>query len=292
MAQSGSKGGGLRVVAGASRPQFVYGEIDDDTPELTLVGASPAPIQQDAPSVQGVDLTGRPKIILLTGRGKTGKTTAASWAVDRAFEADRALLMADMDPTNATFKARFPEAVRPDNIDDASASLRWLEMFIGHALASGHTAMVDLGGGDATLRRLVDTMPKLVEVVEEAGSSVVLLYFLGPQEDDLSPMVALEGRGFKPEATGLVLNEGVTELGTDPAQALARIRRHSAFRAAVARGAIPIRMPRLQNATAIETKRVHFSEAAKTFGPFERVRVKAWLDAMEREWSGVQSWLP
>lgn len=291
MAQSGSKGGGLRVVGSDRARPFVYGEADD-APEMPLIGASEGPVRQGDAVVQGIDLTGKPKIILLTGRGKTGKTTCALWMVDRAFEAGRELLMADMDPTNPTFKVRFPEAVRPDNIDDAASSLRWLEMFIGHALANGHSAVIDLGGGDATLRRLVDTMPQLVEVVEEAGSSLVLLYFLGPQEDDLSPMVSLEGRGFKPGATGLVLNEGVTELGSDPAQALGRVRRHTAFRAAVARGAVPIRMPRLQNATAIETKRVHFSEAVKTFGPFERVRVKAWLGDMESSWAGVQSWLP
>ena len=200
--------------------------------------------------------------------------------------------MADLDPTNPTFKVRFPDASRPANIDDSVGSLRWLELFIGHALEKGLTAVIDLGGGDATLRRLIDTMPKLVDVVEEAGSSLVMLYFLGPQEDDLSPMVALEGRGFKPAATGLVLNEGVTEIGSDPIQAFARIRKHSAYRAAVARGAVPIRMARLQNAIAVETRRVHFSEAAKSFGPFERVRVKAWLEDMEHSWAGVQSWLP
>jgi len=281
----------LRVVASERSRQFVYGE-PDDAEEMPLVGASVGPAAQTNSVVQGIDLTGRPKIILLTGRGKTGKTTAAVWMVDRAFQADREFLMADMDPTNPTFKVRFPDASRPDNIDDAAGSLAWLEMFIGHALQTGMTAIIDLGGGDATLRRLVDTMPGLVELVEEAGSSLVLLYFLGPQEDDLSPMVALEGRGFKPAATGLVLNEGVTELGSDPARALARVRKHSAFQAALTRGAIPVRMPRLQNATAVETKRVHFSEAAKTFGPFERVRVKAWLQDMETSWAGVQSWLP
>ena len=80
MAQSGSKGGGLRVVGSDRARPFVYGEADD-APEMPLMGASEGPVRQTDAAVQGIDLTGKPKIILLTGRGKTGKTTAALWMV-------------------------------------------------------------------------------------------------------------------------------------------------------------------------------------------------------------------
>ena len=39
MAQAGSKGGGLRVIASERAQPFVYGETQDDVPEMPLAGA-------------------------------------------------------------------------------------------------------------------------------------------------------------------------------------------------------------------------------------------------------------
>ena len=50
-------------------------------------------------------------------------------------------------------------------------------------------------------------------MLEDAGSALVMSYHVGPQVDDLSPVATLEERGFQPEATALVMNEGRVDPG-------------------------------------------------------------------------------
>jgi len=137
-------------------------------------------------------------------------------------------------------------------------------------------------------------------MLESSGVAVVAAYLLGPQTDDLSPLATLEGAGFQPAATALVLNEGLIEASLPREEAFARILRHSAFREAAARGAVPLWMPRLLPAAEIEARRVLFGQAAigavregrkqTALGPFDQGRTRAWLEAMRAELAPVQSW--
>jgi hypothetical protein len=79
---------------------------------------------------------------------------------------------------------------------------------------------------------------------------------------------------------------------------------HSAYRAAVARGATEVWMPRLDPAVAqeIEAKRIGFIQArdgispvgrkVASLGPFDRSRVRRWLEIMAAEMTPIASWLP
>ena len=90
----------------------------------------------------------------------------------------------------------------------------------------------------------------------------------------------------------------------DREDAFARVTRHSAYRAAVARGAVEVWMPRLDATVAqeLEAKRLGFTQARDAvspegrkimpLGPFDRARVRAWLDAMNTEMAPILSWLP
>ena len=79
--------------------------------------------------------------------------------------------------------------------------------------------------------------------------------------------------------------------------------RHSAFKAAVVRGAVPLWMPRLLPAAEIEARRIHFATARDAIVPegkrqtplggFDRARAaSAWLSAMDAEFGVIRSWLP
>ena len=84
----------------------------------------------------------------------------------------------------------------------------------------------------------------------------------------------------------------------------ARVTRHSAYQAAVARGALDVWMPRLDPAVAqeIEAKRISFTQARDAIspegrkvgplGPFDRARVRHWMTAMGAELAPIASWLP
>ena len=86
--------------------------------------------------------------------------------------------------------------------------------------------------------------------------------------------------------------------GLDPAEAFAALRRHSAFRGAVARGAVVVEMPRLdppELALEVERKRLGFGAARDgegALGPLDRAGVRAWMDRMERTFARVEPWLP
>lgn len=280
-------------------PTFSFAAGDDGGPELAILGASrkaSGPIE----ALTGVDLSGKKKIVFWIGRGKTGKTTGIRWAAEAAILAGTTLLMADMDPTNDTFSKYIDNVARPPEASDPALSLKWLDKLLQHALQHRLSLLVDLGGGDTTLRRLAEQLPDLVEMAEAQGFAIVLFYTAGPQEEDLSPLATMEGLGFRPSATAIVLNEAMADLGDTPLQAFARVLRHSAFLAAVGRGAVPIWMPRLLPAQQVEIRRLHFRDAAAgetgqgttPLGPFDRSRVLHWLRAMDANFAGIRTWLP
>jgi hypothetical protein len=248
-----------------------------------------------------VDLSGRPKVWFTVGRGKTGKTTLLRFAAEEAASADRRILVADVDRANATLSSYFHDVERPPAGDEATVTA-WLEKLLTFVMARKATALVDLGGGDTTLRRLVSEVPDLVPMLEHDGIAAVAIYMLGPQPDDLAPLASLEAAGFRPGATLLVLNEGLTESPLSREEAFVRVLRHSAFKAVIARGAETVWMPKLLPAGEIEARRVLFGQAARgevregrkqtPLGPFDQARVRAWLQAVRAEFSGVSSWMP
>ena len=99
-------------------------------------------------------------------------------------------------------------------------------------------------------------------MLEQAGVELVALYTLSPRVEDLTAMAQLAAKGFTPKATALIMNKGVTADPTMPAEPeFETVMEHSAFRAAVDRGAATIWMPRLYSAKAIEDRRLLFGQA-------------------------------
>jgi hypothetical protein len=308
---AGSKSDKVAVLQGAqdraeappkSPPPFTFGIADlDAKPDIDIGLPSFSKRQAAGPVMEGVNLAGRPKIILLAGRGKTGKTTAIRWMAELALSNDRPLLMGDLDPTNASFSTYFQGVHRPADVDSPAIMLKWLEQFLSHTIRHRQTAVVDLGGGDTTLRRLVDELPDLVQMAADEGSALAMFYHVGPQVDDLSPIATMEERGFQPEATAIVMNEAGIDPGLTREQAFARIHKHRVFRTAVERGAVPVWMPRLLVADAIEARRLHFlptrdgatgPDGKPALGAFDRARLRSWLAAMDEQFAGVRTWFP
>lgn len=284
----------------AARVTFSFNDdADDAAPEMSIITGAP-PASGLVVAKTGIDLSEKKKVIFFVGRGKTGKTTLIRWLSETALGSGGTFLMADMDPTNDTFSKYIEGVARPAEAGDPVLSLKWLDRLLQHAMNEKMSVMVDLGGGDTTLRRLVAQLPDLVSMFEAAGFAVVVFYTVGPQEEDLSPLATMEGLGLHPTATAIVLNEGLVEVGEGREAAFARILRHSAFVAAVNRGAIPVWMPKLLPAAQVEMRRLHFRDAAAghsgqgntPLGPFDRARVGSWLYAIEANFGGIKSWLP
>lgn len=248
------------------------------------------------PIAQGIDLSDRPKIVLAVGRGKTGKTTMLRWMAERGLANGTQFLMADIDPTNASFSSYFPETVRPDSVEPLAVR-QWLQEFLQSALAERMTALIDLGGGDTALRSIVAEMPAFNDMIEQAGHAVALFYLVGHQPEDMTPIATMADLGFNPAARAIVLNEGTAPIGIPRDQAFARVVSHPLLGDQIATGAISLWMPRLHAADAVEARQASFYAArdGKTkfpIGIFDRSRVLNWLNGMEEQFAGVTSWMP
>ena len=284
-----------------ANPGFRFGQEEDTGPEMELIAAGSTAAAPASPMpLTGMDLSGRHKIIFWVGRGKTGKTTGIRWLAENALAKGTKLLMADLDTTNDTFSRYIDNVARPPETSDPLLSVKWLDRLLQHSLRQQVSALVDLGGGDITLRRLAIELPDLVALFEAQGFAVVLFHTVGPQEEDLSPLATLQGLGFKPTASAIILNEALMDVGETRDGAFVRILRHSVFRKALAEGAVPIFMPRLLAAQPVEIRRLKFHDAAEgktgradaPLGPFDRSRVRKWLDRMDANFAGISSWLP
>ncbi|HTW72456.1 MAG TPA: hypothetical protein VME47_21435 [Acetobacteraceae bacterium] len=258
--------------------------------------AALAPRQEPEPPVaQGIDLSGKPKLVFAAGRGKTGKTTLLRWLTEKSLGAGGSVLLADIDPSNASFSAYFEDVSRPDT-DDPAGVRHWLVELLDFCAAERHSAIVDLGGGDTTLRAIATDMPGFATQLDTAGVAPVMFYLCGTQPEDLAPALTLAARGFAPTAQALVLNEYSIPTGVPRAQAFARLVAAPAF-TELSRSGIQLWMPRLFAADAIESRRCWFTDAREgkvdpPLGVSDSVRLRAWLDAMDRRFAGVRSWIP
>jgi hypothetical protein len=277
---------------------------DEEEVAVMLPPASAAPAARKAGQV-GIDLSGTPKLWFVIGPGRSGKTTLLRYVAETilaAGEGHEAMFVA-MDPGNRSLTGFLDGVLQPPT-SDATANAKWLEQLIEHTMDNKVSALIDLGGGDTSLGKLLAQVPDLVARLEEAAIAPVAIYTIGPRQDDLTALGGMEAAGFQPKATAIVCNEGLADPTTPRAEAFARILRHSVYRAAVARGAVPLWMPMLDPGVAadIEAKRLHFTDARDAvvpegrkvapLGTFDRSRIRQWLEAMNAEFGAIRSWLP
>jgi hypothetical protein len=257
---------------------------------------APAAIQRAAPKIeQGIDLTGMPKIVFAAGRGKTGKTTLLRWMTETALDRGSSVVLADIDPTNSSFASYF-EGVEQPEVDDPAGVSRWLLDLIEDCIASQQSAIIDLGGGDTTLRSLAGDLPNFAGEIEAGGLSPVIFYLAGNQPEDLLPALTLKDRGFSPQAQAMVFNETAIATGLTREQTFARLAGSPEYRT-LSQDAISLWMPRLFPMEALESRHCHFLDArdrnvTPQLGLFESAGVRAWLETMNARFAGVSSWIP
>jgi hypothetical protein len=110
-----------------------------------------------------------------------------------------------------------------------------------------------------------------------------------------SASVCLWISGGRLVGPGLIRNQGLTRDPTLPAEPeFDAVVDHSAYRAAVDRGAVPIWMPRLYAAKAIEDRRLLFGQArdGDHLGLSDRSRTHHWLRVMDEAFWPIETWLP
>ena len=104
-------------------------------------------VAPDAASINAIDLSGQPKVIMAIGLGATGKTTFLRWVAERALEGQKAVVFAAVDPENRELPDYFEGVQQPPSYDPTAVS-KWVEQFLMWAMKNKRTAVVDFGGGD------------------------------------------------------------------------------------------------------------------------------------------------
>jgi hypothetical protein len=236
----------------------------------------------------GIDLAGKPKVWFVIGRGRIGKTTVIRWAAEAVNGRGGQAIYAAADPINRSLRAFLEEVAEPPT-DDPNEVAAWLHALIAYAMEEKMSALVDLGGGDTSLGRLLRQMPDLAQIMEQSGVTPVAIHVLGTDEHDLTPLAAMEAAGFQPRATALILNEMT---GSRPE--FARVENHSVFLAAKKRGAVVVRMPKLAPAAIriVDAKGLTFTAATEALGLLNGAPVRVWLQSMARQFGPITTWLP
>ena len=257
-----------------------------------------APAATTAPALASQS-SAQPKLVIPLGRGGRGKTWWTRWAVERAQNAGRDVVVADAARPNATLSAFFAGVVSPPSAEDDDMH-DWIAAFCEQLIERRLTATLDLGGGDLLLKRFARDIG-LVPFLENHGVQPVAVHVLGPDRDDLAYLRDLEANElFAPAATILVLNEALVPKGRSVAQAFAVLHDNPIFLGAVQRGARPVWMPALRPAHEIDDRRLTFAAAEASrvkdgqapISLVNRQYVAEWRRRMEANFAPVAAWLP
>lgn len=269
---------------------------EDDAPEAHVVptlGTLPplsteVAIPRSPRNLPVPDLSAFSRVWTFIGEGNTGKTTTARWMADQIVVRGLQAVLATVAPSNRALDRFAAGVMQPDTADPRATAAWQLRVLQGMA-RKRLGGLIDGGGGDVSTGQLIRSNPDLAAELEEQGLGLVAGYFFGPRVDDVTFLNTYEAMGFRPRATALVLNLARAETPS----AFDDVRRQPAYRAALDRGAVELWLPAMsqETALAIERASLRFSEVG-SLKLYQRSEVARWLNAMRREFSTVETWLP
>ncbi|KAF2174337.1 hypothetical protein K469DRAFT_695104 [Zopfia rhizophila CBS 207.26] len=185
----------------------------------------------DAPPMDAAGAELMPVTIVAVGRQRVGKTTLLNATAQyyRKRGANLQVWNADHQNTTNNLTAFHGDAVSAPS-GSMSDVVDWLEERIRDQTRHRYDVILDVGGGETALNRLVQEL-RLVEALERRKIRVVGVHLLGPDPADLDYLRRfMESRTFMPKATLMVMNEGLITSGNSSAvafQEATRTRRSS-----------------------------------------------------------------
>ena len=133
-----------------------------------------------------------------------------------------------------------------------------------------------------------------MDFCESIGARPVVLFFIGPDIDDLAHVEAMQSAGtFLPANAAIVLNESLVRPGQTAANAFEPILKRPEFAAIMDRGTKWVTMPRLACMQDLAATRTGFFQADHAaLGPVRHFMVADWRKKMEASLAPIAEWLP
>lgn len=245
----------------------------------------------------------RPILLIAAGRQRVGKTSFLNTTAQflRAHGAEFVLWNADK--MNRTYSlSMFHKDVLESPSADPEDGKAWLETQFTDMVVNKYNALLDIGGGETPLSRLVEEVA-IVRTLERRGHRVVLAHVVGPEMADLDYLERfLAGNLFAPKATLIVLNQGLVLNGRSAAFAFGAVLQHPALVEAARKGAKTVMMPSLACMSAVTDRALTFADAMNGVAApgkpplsfFDQERVATWWERELPPFFGVipSPWLP
>ncbi|MBV8525537.1 MAG: hypothetical protein JOY71_26010 [Acetobacteraceae bacterium] len=250
-------------------------------------------LKEASPALSEAASTGSvPTFLVAAGRGRTGKTTGLRFIVERAKHEGRDVIIADGDRSNQTLSAFFRDATRPRSAEDDDVHT-WITSLLDRMAQERVSIVLDLGGGDRTMN-IYGRDVGIVDFCEAVGARPVILFFIGPDIDDLAHVEAMQSAGaFLPASSAIVLNESLVRSGQTAANAFEPILRRPEFAQIMERGTKWVTMPRLACMPDLDANRTGFFQANQAaLGPVRHFMVTDWQKKMEASFAPIGEWLP
>ena len=232
------------------------------------------------------DLDGRkPVLMIVVGRQRVGKTSFLNGLTQHLRECGAEFAIWDADQLNETnnMSVFHADAIRPPS-SDSEDTKAWLEARFIEIGEKGYDAVLDVGGGDTPLARLIKDVP-VAATLQELGVRLVVVHVLGPDMADLDYLDRCERDDlFAPEAVLIVRNGGLVLTGRSDDFAFGPLSKHPSVMRVALKGAETVTMPRLACMAEVTDRKLRFADAmngisgadGKTLSVFDRARVRKW----------------
>lgn len=229
----------------------------------------------------------RPIVMIVVGRQRVGKTTVLNTTIQFLRMHGGEVVVWNADKLNRTYSLSMfhPDALEPPSADPEDVKA-WLEDRFAHLVEHRYDAVLDIGGGDTPLARLVEEVA-IVRTLERRGIRVLLVHVVGPEMADLDYLERFLAQNlFTAEATLIVLNDGLVLTGRSANFAFSRVKEHPALIDAAVNGAKVVLMPKLACMSQVTDRGLTFAEAmngvskpgTQPLSFFDQERVATWWE--------------
>lgn len=230
-----------------------------------------------------------PRLIVLLGRQRTGKTLLAQWYAETTTR-DLPLRILDADQGEQVLSDRLEEAVPSPRADDDRRA--WLEAEIEKQVTAAATepydVLLDPGGSDPQMKRW-GVQLDMVDMLQSAGVDVVAIHLLGPDVADLAYMKDIEeGNLFCPLRTIVLFNKALVSAGQTPQSAFAEVVKSDPVKRIMKRGGRvlgrddkPLSIEPLRDMPFIEANKLKLLDVINRRGAaplFVVARTRTWLN--------------